>query len=138
MSAIKRQSVSLLVGDGTPYASEQLAGLLRAVGFKRIVVAASAPEFLEALHTSRFDLALLGEQLAGIEATAVTRAARQLEATTGRQTPVVLMVSDTSHRNIVAARESGAAAFVKKPVSATVLGTRLDAVLANPRTVIDS
>jgi len=131
------QGGTILVGDTTPYASELMAGMLRAVGFKRLTIVAGPAAFLEAVKATRFDLALLGDQLGDADGVQLARAIRQAERGTGRHTPIVMLFSASSQRAVVAARDAGVSDFIRKPVSAAVLAARINRLLANPPVLVE-
>ncbi len=136
MTSTQHSRVRLLVAESTPYASELLAVMLRATEFKAITVVSSAGDLIGALRTGAFDLILMGDQVAGTDGIEIARSVRRLDVEQGQGVPIVMLFSDSSQRNIVAARDAGVTDFIKKPVSAAVLASRIELVLGRPRALV--
>jgi DNA-binding response OmpR family regulator len=132
------QSVRALVCDSTRHASDLLASMLRAAGFRHITIAPSTSAFTESIGRSKFDIAFLGDQPDASSGATLVRGIRANEAREGHYTPIVMMFSDATQRSIVQARDAGVTDFIRKPVSPAILATRVEQVLSRPQPVVTS
>lgn len=120
--------LSLLLVEDDPTVADVVAGLLRALGHD----VAHVPHGLAALSEvadTRFDMALLDLDLPGITGMAL---ASQLRAG-GFAAPLVAVTARADAEAEPLAREAGFDAFLRKPVTAAMLGATIDAL----RTQVD-
>lgn len=113
--------VNALIIDDDRYAVDILTRILRGFGLNRHVVATSGAEAKVTLQNEKFDLVVCEAALPDMRADELVRWLRRLDDDKAKYVPVIILTGHTQIRNIEAARDSGANAVVRKPVSPNVL-----------------
>ena len=101
--------------------------ILMSLGQMDISEASDGQEAVMAVTSKKFDLVLMDwnmPRLSGIEAL------KQIKANPAtRDTPVIMVTSESEKSNIIEAIKSGAANYIVKPFTAEILQTKLAAYL---------
>jgi CheY-like chemotaxis protein len=124
--------VHVLLVDDNRQMRQLLRSMLHAVGVRHIVEADSAASALRALH-GLIDLVILDWQMAPIDGLELARAIRNGEGCPRPFVPIIMLTAHTEIHRVAAARDAGVNGFVKKPVSATLLLSRISNTLTDRR-----
>lgn len=106
--------------------------LIRA-GF-HVTCADTGEEALERLRAEDIDCVLLDLMLPGMSGIEVCRAMRQVEASTKKAIPVIMLTAKGEEEDMIAGFECGADDYITKPFSPKVLIARIKAVVKRAMT----
>ncbi|HTJ56335.1 MAG TPA: response regulator [Devosiaceae bacterium] len=129
------RSKKILVADPSVYMGELTATMLRSVGAKTIAIAKDSAGVLTALAQASYDVLVIDDQLAPIDALELTRRIRTAK-TGGDQLPIIMVFAEADRQRIEQARDAGVTEFIKKPMSAKILDARILQAIDNPRAVV--
>jgi two-component system sensor histidine kinase RpfC len=125
------RGLQVLIADDLAANRTVLSRILERAGHK-VVAVDDGEAALDALEGGRFDLAILDMHMPGLTGCDVIRQLRFMEAGRPRLTPSIILSADATVQAAAAAEESGAKAFLTKPVVvARLLETIADVV--NPQ-----
>ena len=116
--------VVLLVEDNP--VNQKLGLILLGKKGCRAVTAENGAEAIEAFQREKFDLVLMDIEMPEINGMDTTKAIRELEAGTGRHTPVVAMTAHTMKGDRERFLSAGMDDYISKPVSAPVFNEIID------------
>lgn len=131
MSADLENLIALVVDDNH-YQRGISIDQLRSMGFGRAVGADSVPEAWDQIHKVKPDVILL-EWLKGGDTLDLIRRVRMSEDTPNRAVSLFMLTNSGSGADVQIAREAGADAYLRKPISLMALQTRVKKVIANPQ-----
>lgn len=129
---------SVLIADPSSFMTTLIASMLRSLGVQDIVEFNDSTNTLLALGRKAFDIIVLEEGLAPIDGVTLTRQLRATEDAPNRQTAVIMTFAVAELRRIEEARDAGVTEFLRKPLSASILKSRIEAAFANPRPFIEA
>jgi two-component system, chemotaxis family, chemotaxis protein CheY len=129
---------SVLVADPSSYMTTLIASMLRSLGVQDIVEQTDSANTLLALGRKVFDVILIEEGLSPIDGVKLTRQLRATEDAPNRQAAVIMTFTVAELRRIEEARDAGVTEFLRKPLSASILKSRIEAALANPRPFVEA
>jgi two-component system chemotaxis response regulator CheY len=120
-----------------PYMAALTAGMLRNLGVRSIIETHDISATWQVLKREPWGLLLIDDGLGPLDALTLVRELRNDPAAINRQMPVLMTFSNADKARIVAARDAGVTEFLKKPLSANVIGLRLMQALENPRPFVE-
>lgn len=131
-------SMTALVVDGNEFHRSIAADILRSSGIGLVLNARTAGEGLALVQAHRVRLILL-EWMSGPEGglTFIKRIRMEAE-TRNRAVPILMLSARRTQREVEAAREAGADAYLMKPVSAGAIFAKLAAVVMRPRAFVST
>lgn len=129
--------LKILVAD-VPFMAALTASMLRALGARNIVEAHDLRAVHVALARDAFQLMLLDDEMPKLDPVRMTRELRADAQSWNRYAPVLMTFSAASKTRILAARDAGVTEFLKKPLSATIIGMRVAQALINPRPFVEA
>lgn len=124
-----RDSTVLIVDD---YASMRriMRNLLAHIGFSHVEEAEDGQSAIEKMRERKIGLVITDlnmTPMSGVEFVEAVRAHMLF-----KDTPIIVMTTDTEREQIRAARHAGANTYMIKPISPTLLQQKIDAVLSAP------
>lgn len=125
---LDRASLRVLIVDDQQSMRMLITAALRSLGIVGAATAEDGVEALKMLEKRRFDLVLLDAEmprLSGLEALAAIRRRPEFAAL-----PVIMVTGRADEHFVRTALQQGISGYVVKPVSATTLGARIDAAIA--------
>jgi CheY-like chemotaxis protein len=129
--------LKVLLVDNSAHMVAILRDLLRRLGIKSVIDTPDAEAAWTALGREKFDVILVEQELKPIDGIAlVTRLRRDAEHV-NRDKPIVMLTAGTDSSRILKARDAGVSEFIKKPVSAQVLASRISQAVKNPRPFVE-
>ena len=129
--------LKVVVADD-PYIAALTAGMLRNLGVRSVAEANSVSEAWAVLGRGPCGLLLIDDGLGPVDPLTLVRELRNDPAAVNRHIPVLMTFANADKRRIVAARDAGVTEFLKKPLSANVIGLRLMQALENPRPFVEA
>lgn len=134
--AITKRGV--LVADHSQNMAALVTVMLRSLGRKDIREAYDANKAMAELKRRVFDVLIIDDALEGMDGVAFTRKLRASTDCQNRYVPIIMMSAAPDAKRIAEARDAGVTEFLRKPFAANHLQTRLDSILANPRSFIEA
>lgn len=129
--------LTALVFDQNHYERGISLDQLRAMGFGRVIGAANTIEAWDALRKSNPDILLVewidGVGEAGLE---FVRRVRLAEELPNRAVSMFMLTARGTQADVELARQAGVDGYLRKPISALALQTRVKRVIANPQPFI--
>jgi two-component system chemotaxis response regulator CheY len=143
VTTIKREDFCFLVVDDFSTMRRIISGLLRELGFRRIVEAEDGQIALRALELAaesgdpvHFVLSDINMPVMnGFELLEALR--RKPESDPLRQVPVLLVTAEGRKEDIIRAAQLGASGYVVKPFNKDTLGDKIHIVLKNRSLLVD-
>lgn len=129
--------LKILVAD-VPFMAALTASMLRALGARSIVEAHDPRGLQVALAREEFRLILIDDEMPQLDPVRLVRDLRADTQSWNRYAPVLMTFSAASKARIIEARDAGVTEFLKKPLSATIIGMRATQVLVNPRPFVEA
>ena len=129
--------VKALVADGNAYMSSLASSMLRSVGVVKVVEVHDSPSAMLALAREGFDVIVVDDQLGPTSGIEFVRALRST-GSPNRAIPVVMVFTQADQATIVAARDAGVTEFIRKPVSAQLLESRIVNAFNHPRPFVET
>lgn len=129
--------LKVVVADD-PYMTALTAGMLRNLGVRSIAEANDVNSAWKALKQEPMGLLLIDDSLGPVDALTLVRELRTDPSAVNRNIPVLMTFSNAEKSRILAARDAGVTEFLKKPLSANVIGLRLMQALENPRPFVEA
>ncbi|MGE0044859.1 MAG: response regulator [Hyphomonadaceae bacterium] len=136
--AIDLDSLTALVVDASEFHRSIATDILRTQGVRFVVGARSAEEGLDSIRMHRPGLVLLDWMEGPLGGLEFIRQVRTGEDIPNRAVPILMLSARRKQREVEAAREAGADAYLMKPVSAGAIAAKLGAVVMKPRAFISS
>jgi two-component system chemotaxis response regulator CheY len=129
--------LKVVVADDV-YMAALTAGMLRNLGVRHIVETNDVASTWTALRREPLGLLLIDDGLGPVDPMTLVRELRNDGSAVNRHIPVLMTFSNAEKARILAARDAGVTEFLKKPLSANVIGLRLMQALENPRPFVES
>lgn len=126
------ENLVALVIDDNHYQRGISIDQLRSMGFGRAVGADSVIEAWDHIHKVKPDVILI-EWLKSGDSLDFIRRVRMSEDTPNRAVSLFMLTNSGSGADVQIAREAGADAYLRKPISLMALQTRVKKVIANPQ-----
>jgi len=129
--------LKVVVADDA-YLAALTAGMLRNLGVRSIVETNDVSSTWAALKREPLGLLLIDDGLGPVDALTLVRELRADASSPNRHIPVLMTFTHAEKARILAARDAGVTEFLKKPLSANVIGLRLMQALENPRPFVEA
>ncbi len=120
------------------YMAALTAGMLRNLGVRHIAETSDVSAAWSALKREPMGLLLIDDGLGPVDPLTLVRELRADSSAVNRHIPVLMTFMNADKNRIIAARDAGVTEFLKKPLSANVIGLRLMQALENPRPFVES
>lgn len=121
-----------------PYMASLTAGMLRNLGVRSITEVNDVSGAWTALKREPLGLLLIDDGLGPVDPLTLVRELRADTDAVNRAIPVLMTFAEAEKARILAARDAGVTEFLKKPLSANVIGLRLMQALENPRPFVET
>lgn len=125
--------LKVLVADPSPHMADLVASMLRTLGIKKIAEVSDSAAALFALGRQDYDVLLIDEALAPLDGVKLTRKLRQDAESSNQKAVIVMTFAIAEQRRIEEARDAGVTEFIRKPLSAAILASRIESALSHPR-----
>ena len=119
----------ILIIDDCKTVLRIISDQLKQLGYSHIDDAADGNEALQKLNNKNYDLIISDwymNPMSGFDLLQAVRAVREFEST-----PFIMITSDASIRNEIAAKRAGVSGFLTKPFDAKSLKTKIDEAFEN-------
>jgi CheY-like chemotaxis protein len=124
--------VNVLVVDDNEQVRSIIGTVLKGAGVAEVHFAPDAARGMEALRSLSIDLAYVDYEMAGMNGLQFLREVRALDSEK-RFLPIIMITGHSDMTRLSAARDGGVTEFLAKPITATTVLSRLNAVIMNPR-----
>ena len=123
------ESLNVLVVDDDDVTRHAVTTILRAMGVAGLAEAPDGSQALDALQRFPADIVICDWNMAPMSGIELLRAVRASRSVPNPDIPVILLTGDTDMDRVIEARDTGATAFVAKPVTAQSLGLKVISVV---------
>lgn len=137
----KFAKLQVLIADSDPRSSHLVRQILEAFGIRRVALAYTGAEVLEALREQRIDIVITEWNLGDLQGLALVRsirAARGKDKNLPHDMPIIMLSGYAGKQHVEAARDAGITEFVGKPFTAKTLSTRIIDVIDHPRVFVEA
>lgn len=121
-----RQSLAVLIADGSLTARVHLRNTLTSLGFTQVTDVSDGAKALEALGSRTFDLIVTGLNLSRVDGQGLIEHVRQTP--TMARTPVLLVTTESAPAKLETLRRAGASAIIDKSFRADEVRAVLDSL----------
>jgi CheY-like chemotaxis protein len=127
----------VLIVDPNPAAARMLAGLMRSLGARELLLETDGARALKLADRANPDLICVEHSGPTLDGEAFTRGVRRSDFAC-RRAPVIMVTADAFPHTIKGARDAGVHEFLRKPFTAADLIRRVEAVALKPRDWIEA
>ena len=120
--------LSILVVDDHRFMQQVMLLMLKGLGVREVRSALTVDEGLNLLSCQSFDVVIADYLMGTRNGAEFTRFARSEHSTGDRFVPIIACTADTTQRTVKELRDAGADEILCKPVSPTIIWTKLTAV----------
>lgn len=131
-------AMSALIVDESRFMRSLIADLLRAIQLNNVQFAASGDDAIAQMRAWSPDVTFIAREMDPRDGVSLTRWIRTSPESPAPQVPIILMTASTKQGDILEARDAGVTELVIKPVTPKAVYSRLKAVLAGPRSFVES
>jgi two-component system chemotaxis response regulator CheY len=128
--------LKVLIVDDEPYMRKVIRTLLLSIGIKQVTEAGDGVQGLEEIRTAAPDIVLLDWQMPGMNGNAFVRHVRSPKTFPLPGVPIIMLTGKAERKHVVEAVLLGVNEYLLKPVSSQALLTRIVAVVAKPRPIV--
>jgi two-component system, sensor histidine kinase and response regulator len=125
------KSLKVLVAEDNPVNRKLAASILQRAGHNAILVT-NGKEAVDAMERERFDAVLMDVQMPVMGGFEATQLIRELEATSGRRTPIIAVTAHAMKGDREACFAAGMDGFAPKPIQSAKLLEMLDRLGSEP------
>ena len=125
--------VSALIVDDNHHLRTIVSTILRSLGCKDARECGDGASAFELLRTRPADIIILDFRMDTLDGIDFVRLLRRSSDSPCPMAPVIMMTGHSERKHVSAARDAGVTEFVAKPISASALCARIEAVLLRPR-----
>ncbi len=126
-------SLDILVVDDSQLMQELLCAVLKAFGFRKVVMRATAEEALQELKAEPFDAVITDWEMDEMSGLDFTKKIRHEFPDPVRRIPVIICTGHTERSRVVAAVNAGVNQFLSKPVTAEAIYDKIIATFNDDR-----
>jgi two-component system chemotaxis response regulator CheY len=137
LTAIFAAAKVLLVDDEL-YMRKVVRTMLTGIGVRTIYEAPDGPSGLEAIRSVAPDVVILDWEMPGLDGAGFCRMVRSPTTFPFPDVPIIMLTGHGERARVVEAMQCGVNEFLLKPVSSKALQDRLQAVLTNPRPIVQT
>jgi CheY-like chemotaxis protein len=128
--------LKVLIVDDEPYMRKVIRTLLLSLGIKNVAEAADGVQGLEEIRTAAPDIVLLDWEMPGMNGNTFVRHVRSPKTFPRPGVPIIMLTGKAERKHVVEAVLLGVNEYLLKPVSSQALLTRIVAVVAKPRPIV--
>lgn len=131
-------SLSFLVIDDNNYMLSIIKTLLKGLGVHRIHEATDAAEAFEEFQTSQVDAIIVDYSLETLDGIEFAQLVRNANDTPNPYVPIIMLTAHSERARVEEARDAGITEFLRKPICAADLFSRIVEVIERPRPFVRS
>jgi DNA-binding response OmpR family regulator len=137
-SRMNLNMVSAVIADGDKYVLDLVTQILKGFGLERQAAFETGAAAKDYVAERGADLCVIESVLPDMSGFELVKGIRRLESEQVRVTPIIVLTGHTQVEAIAQARDCGANAVVKKPVSPQILFDRIAWVAKNERPFVEA
>ncbi|WP_339915175.1 response regulator [uncultured Brevundimonas sp.] len=126
-------ALNILLVDDNQHMRIMVAAILKSAGCRKIREASDGAAALETLRGKPCDLVIVDFNMFPLDGVEFTRLIRNSPDSDNRYLPIIMMTGHSEKSRVVEARDAGVTEFVVKPITASSLLGRIQAVIMRPR-----
>lgn len=130
------EEIRVLIVDDDRFMLSLIKTILQSLGFKDIIDVTDAADAFKAIKQLIPDLIITDWEMSPLDGLDLIRMIRKAGDSPNNFIPIILLTAHTEVKRITEARDAGVNEVVAKPISAAVLGKRIDSVINHPRSFI--
>ena len=131
-------SLSLLVIDDNTYMLSIVRTVLKAFGIMEVREATEAAQGFEEFRSAPTDLIIVDYALETLDGIEFTKLIRTANDSPNPYVPIIMLTAYSERTRVEEARDAGVTEFLRKPISATGMYSRVVEVVERPRPFIRS
>lgn len=135
-TVVRLEDLNVMVVDGNSAMRMLVKSMLYAMGFRHLNEASDGEQALQELKFNPADLILTGWSMSPIDGIEFTKTLRRARNSPCPRADIIMLTAHTRRKNVIEARNAGITEFLAKPISPTMLYTRIMSVLKYPRPII--
>ena len=132
------QALKILLVEDNQHMRTIVREVLKGAGIRDIHEARDGAEAFDILRGFAADIAIVDFNMAPVDGIDFTRMLRKAPDSLNPMMPVIMITGHSERSRVEEARDAGVNEFVVKPLTATALLARLNAVVMNPRPYVKS
>ena len=129
-------NVKFLVVEDNQFMQSVIRRVLSSLGARDIRVCPNGADALKVLEEFSADIVITDWAMEPLDGIELTRNIRTAPESLDPYVPIIMLTSYSEMIRIVEARDAGVTEFVVKPISVSVLFSRIQAVIERPRSFI--
>jgi len=130
-------AVQVLIVDDNEHMRQILHAMLRGIGCQQVREAREGGEALDVLQGFPADLVIVDYRMQPMDGVTFARHVRSPESTC-RNVPIVMLTGHSEATRVAEARDAGVNEFLAKPLSASLLVQRLNAIVSSERPFVSA
>ena len=130
--------LTVLIVDDNQYMISIVSAILRGFGVGRVISAKDGSAALEIVRSDAVDIMITDYNMGFLNGDELVRLIRTSSDSKNRFIPIIMLTGHSEASKVKAARDAGVDEFVRKPVTAAELFTKIRAVVERPRPYVES
>jgi CheY-like chemotaxis protein len=130
------ESLRVVLADDNAHMRSIVSAVLKSIGVKDIREARNGAEALSVLRECPIDLAMVDFRMEPIDGVEFTRLVRTAKDSRNPYLPIIMLTGYADRTRVVEARDAGVTELIVKPVTASAVISRLNAVIYHPRSFV--
>jgi two-component system chemotaxis response regulator CheY len=130
------ESLRVILADDNAHMRSIVSAVLKSIGIKEIREARNGAEALSILRECPTDLAIVDFRMEPIDGVEFTRLVRTAQDSKNPYLPIIMLTGYADRTRVVEARDSGVTEIIVKPMTASAIISRLNAVIYHPRAFV--
>lgn len=127
------ENLRVLLADDNAHMRAIVSAVLKSIGVKHIHEARNGAEALSMLREYPTDVAVVDFRMEPLDGVEFTRLVRNSGDSKNPYLPIIMLTGYADRARVVEARDAGVTELIVKPVTATAVISRLNAVIYHPR-----
>ena len=127
------ENLRVLLADDNAHMRAIVGAVLKSLGVRHVHEARDGADGLAILREYPIDLAIVDFRMAPVDGVEFTRLVRNSSDSKNPYLPIIMLTGYADRTRVVEAREAGVTELIVKPVTATAVISRLNAVVYHPR-----
>lgn len=127
------ENLRVVLADDNAHMRSIVSAVLKSIGIKDIREARNGAEALSLLCEGPSDVAVVDFRMEPIDGVEFTRLVRTAKDSKNPYLPIIMLTGYADRTRVVEARDAGVTELIVKPVTASAVISRLNAVIYHPR-----
>jgi two-component system chemotaxis response regulator CheY len=130
------ESLRVILADDNAHMRSIVSAVLKSIGVREIREARNGAEALSLLRDGPSDLVMVDFRMEPIDGVEFTRLVRTAKDSKNPYLPIIMLTGYADRARVVEARDAGVTELIVKPITASAVISRLNAVIYHPRSFV--